>query len=213
MESMKTVVLTDANTSEVAKEAALILTSGGVVLYPTDTLYGLGADALSNEAVKKVYAIKGRDSDKPIIVLAKDMEMVEQYAELTEEARRLAARFWPGALTLVLRKKSGIETGTVRERNDISIRVPQNTFCHAMSAAYGGLITTTSANISGMPSLRSVPEIVRQLGDKVKLIDLVIDAGTLPSSNASTVVDLSGVSTVILREGAVASSEIAEVLA
>ncbi|HUQ30275.1 MAG TPA: L-threonylcarbamoyladenylate synthase [Candidatus Paceibacterota bacterium] len=200
--------LTDDVVADLAKEAADVLRSGGVVLYPTDTLYGLGADALSNEAVDRVYAVKGRDPKKPMHAIVKSVETAQSYGEITEEARRLAARFWPGPLTLVLKKKSVVRTGIARDMDTIGLRVPQNQFCRALCEAFGGLITTTSANISGAPPVFRPADILAQLGNHADRIDLVIDAGVLPESKPSTLIDLSTDTLTLLREGKISIEEI-----
>jgi len=128
-----------------AKTTAHVIAAGGVVLYPTDTLYGLGADALSNEAVAKVYDLKGRDERKPIHAIVADEEMMEAYAELGGSAKALASQFLPGALTLVLRKKEGVEGGIAKGRTTIGLRIPNDEFCLALARILGRPYTTTSA--------------------------------------------------------------------
>lgn len=184
------------------------MASGGVILYPTDTLYGLGADALSDEAVAKIYAIKGREEGKPIHCIVADMEMAERYAEVTPLATTLAWRFLPGALTLILKKLPGTGSGISRGIDTIGIRVPRNDFCRALARRFGKPFTATSANISGMSSPRSVDEILRQLGERSGGIDLAIDAGELPLRLPSTVVDVSSGISQILREGAIPARDI-----
>ena len=205
------------------KKATEKLRVAGVVLYPTDTLYGLGADALSNEAVDKIYAIKGRDGRKPIHAIVADIAMVEKYAEVSDMARTLAKEFLPGPLTLILKKREGIRTGIARGMNTVGIRIPKSEFCLALAKDFGKPITTTSANASGRKPERNIKAILEQLRDSgpytsllqktsIRNIDLVIDAGELPERQPSTVVDVSGHEPVILREGAISASEIWNVL-
>lgn len=130
--------------------AAQILASGGVILYPTDTLYGLGADALSDEAVAKIKRIKGRNEQKPIHAVVADMAMAERYAGVNNVARSLAQKFLPGPLTLILKKKEGIETGIARDMSTFGIRIPDNVFCLDLAREFGKPFTTTSANASGV---------------------------------------------------------------
>lgn len=182
--------------------------AGGVVLYPTDTLYGLGADALSDEAVAKVRRIKEREKGKPIHCIVADIEMAEQYGEFNNTARLLAKQFLPGLLTLVLKKKGGIDSGIARNIETIGIRIPKNDFCLALAKEFGKPYTTTSANISGEASERSVRKILARLGKAASGINLVIDAGELPERQPSTVVGVSGSDIVILREGAVPAERI-----
>lgn len=197
---------------EAVEIAADRIRSGEVVLYPTDTLYGLGADALSDEAVAKIYAIKGREEGKPIHAIVADLDMVARYGEVDEVARILAKRFLPGPLTLILKKKTGIETGIGKGIDTIGIRIPDNNFCKELVDRFGGPITTTSANPSGIMPARTVAAILDQFEDRADMIALSIDAGELPARAPSTVVDLSGERPVILREGAIPSSDIWEAL-
>ncbi|OGG69423.1 threonylcarbamoyl-AMP synthase [Candidatus Kaiserbacteria bacterium RIFCSPHIGHO2_12_FULL_53_13] len=217
------------NIGECVEKASEILHIGGVILYPTDTLYGLGVDALSDAAVAKVYALKGRDERKPIHCIVTNMDMVSEYAKVDDVERRLAARFLPGPLTLILKKREGIETGIARGIDTIGIRIPDYPFCLALAKKFGKPITTTSANRSGQKTGRNVKEILEQLsggdayasllparrslgagGQKTAIenIDLVIDAGELPGRLPSTVVDVSGDRPLILREGAIPAAYI-----
>ena len=201
------------------KNAVKELAAGGVIIYPTDTLYGLGADALSDKAVGKVYKIKGRDERKPVHAIVADIKMIAKYAEAPDMARMLAKEFLPGPLTLILKKKAGIKTGIARGISKIGFRIPDNKFCLALAKKFGKPITTTSANKSGRKTERTVGAILKQLGIgdshsnvlqnvRMRNIDLVIDACELPERQPSTVVDLSGKEPVILREGAIPAADI-----
>ncbi|OGG41053.1 threonylcarbamoyl-AMP synthase [Candidatus Kaiserbacteria bacterium GWA2_50_9] len=196
------------NDANCIAKAAATLQAGGVILYPTDTLYGLGADALSDEAVEKVRAIKGRENGKPIHAIFADLDSVGEYAEVNDFARMLAKRYLPGPLTLVLKKRKEIQAGIARDIDTIGVRIPQNKFCRALAREFGRPFTTTSANKSGKSPEHSVKDIVKQLGRGAKKIDLAIDAGELPPSEPSTVIDLTGTRPIILREGAIAAGEI-----
>ncbi len=185
-----------------------VLRAGGVVLYPTDTLYGLGVDAFSDEAVAKVYEIKGREGGKPIHAIVSGLDMVARYAELTDDARLLAERLPQGQVTYILKKKMGFDTGITKGIQTFGFRIPGHEFCIQMARTFGKPITATSANKSDEKSERSVEKILAQLGTTTEKIDLVIDAGELPEREPSTVVDLSVAEPVILREGAISSSEV-----
>ncbi|MDO8561398.1 MAG: L-threonylcarbamoyladenylate synthase [bacterium] len=204
-------------------EAVEILRAGGVILFPTDTQYGLGADALSDDAVEKIYAIKGRDERKPIHCIVSDVAMMEKYAEVPDMARMLAGEFLPGGLTLILKKREGIETGIAHGISTIGIRIPNNQFCMKLAKEFGRPFTATSANVSGQKTEHTVEAILEQFGPNnsysnvlknIRIrkeempIDLVVDAGELPDSQPSTVVDLSGKEPVILREGAIPAADI-----
>lgn len=209
---METLLLSDVGVSAAALRAAEVLRAGGVILYPTDTLYGLGADALSDEAVAKVRRIKGREEGKPIHCIAADIAMAEQYGEFNEAARSLAKEFFPGPLTIVVEKKEGIESGIARGIETVGIRIPKNDFCLELARVFGKPYTTTSANMSGKTSEQRVDKILAQLGSPAGQIDLIVDAGTLPHRVPSTVVGISGSDLVILREGAIAAREIFDAL-
>ncbi len=212
MQPMETIRLSEVGPEAAAVKAATILHAGGVILYPTDTLYGLGADALSNEALLKIQKIKGRDEKKPVHAIVSDFSMAEKYATLNDSAYALARAFWPGPLTLILEKKQDVKTGIGRDLETFGTRMPDHTFCLLLAQKFGGPYTTTSANKSGQESKRSIPEILSQLDVGAEGIDLVIDAGELPPSLPSTIVDVHTSKPVILREGAITTSEIWDVL-
>jgi|SRR3989344_4897956 len=190
------------------KKSAEVLKSGGMILFPTDTLYGLGADAFSDAAVDKIYAIKGRDEKKPIHCIVTDIAMAEEYAEVTDDTRLLFERLLPGGLTVILKKREAVVGGIARGLDTIGIRIPNHDFCAQLAHAFGRPLTATSANISGLEPKRSLSDILEQLGDSAQKIDLIVDAGDLPPSAPSTVVDLSGEEPAILREGAISVADV-----
>ncbi len=191
-----------------AAYAAANIDAGSVVIYPTDTLYGLGVDALSDSAVAHIYRVKGRDEGKPIHAIVSDMQMAERYAYVNDHARLLAEKFLPGPLTLVLKKKDGIETGIAKGIDTFGIRIPDNSFCRELVEQFGGPITTTSANRAGMMPMSTIAAIVEQLGENAQTIVLAIDAGEMPKRPPSMVVDCSQDHPVILREGAIPAADI-----
>lgn len=193
-----------------AARAAEVLRAGGVVLYPTDTLYGLGADAFSNEAVAKIYMVKSRDGGKPIHAIVSDIEMAGKYGEVTQQIRTLVERFG-GDVTFVVRSR-GVDTGIAKGIQTIGFRVPRNDFCTTLVHAFGGPVTATSANSSGGKPERSVEKILAQLGERAHRIDLVIDAGELPERKPSSVIDFSAAEPAILREAAISVEEIRSIL-
>jgi L-threonylcarbamoyladenylate synthase len=209
---MEVLKLSASTLDKCVARAAEVLRAGGVVLYPTDTLYGLGADAFSDEVVAKIYKIKGRDEGKPIHALVDTIEMAERYAELTDDARLLAERLLQGQVTFILRKKVGVDAGIARGITTFGFRIPDNDFCLDLVRALGTPVTATSANKSGEKPECSVEKILAQLGEQANYIALVIDADELPPSEPSSVMDLSGEEPVLLREGAIAAAEIWKVL-
>ena len=188
---------------EIATMAADVLRHGGVVLFPTDTLYALGADALSDAAVDTVFAIKGRDRLKPIHALVKDEAMAGECGTLNETGSAILAKAPRGKVSLVVNKKSGFETGIMRGMQSFGFRIPDHPLCQAILAAFGSPITATSANVAGADVRQDLGSILAQLGPAVSLVDLAIDGGELPSSLPSTVIDVRTPEAHVLREGAV----------
>lgn len=207
---MKRISLTEVGIEAAAAEAAAALRAGGVVLYPTDTLYGLGADARSDDAVAKVYEIKGRREDKPMHAIVSDMKMAQRYGDVSPYVRSLAETLPKGKVSFVVPKQTGLDTGIARAIDTFGFRIPDHDFCAALTRAFDGPITATSANMSGATDSRDVEAILAQLGERADLIDLVVDAGVLPPSAPSTVVDCTGDTPIVLREGAVLTTRVQE---
>jgi len=208
---MEVLQLANETIGECVTRAAEVLRAGGVILYPTDTLYGLGADAFSNAAFQKVCEIKDRDERRPIHAVFENLATVEMYAEVSPLGRRLAQAFLPGPLTLVFKKKPSVTTGIGRNLSTIGVRIPRNKFCIALAHEFGKPYTTTSANMSGAEPPATFEGIVRQLGGNTQLIDLAIEGSALPSYLRSTVVDVRDEQPFVLREGAISAAEIEKV--
>ncbi len=204
--------LSDETFADAIQKAAEVLGHAKVILYPTDTLYGLGADAFSDEAVDAVYRIKDRDETKPIHCIVADMDMAEQYAEFCDDARLLAKAFFPGPLTLVLKQKPHRTHGIGRNLHTTGIRIPDNDFCLSLASKFGRPFTATSANTSGAKPAAAIDDIMMQLGGRGSEINLSIDAGRLPAGLPSTVVDFSQAQPIILREGAIFAADIWSVI-
>ena len=205
---METIRLTSSNIQECATQAAEVMQNGGVIIFPTDTLYGLGVDAFSNAAVDKIFSIKGRDEGKPIHCVVRDMAAADEIGQMNTFAHLIGKQHFPGPLTLIVKKKAILETGIVRGIETIGIRVPDNLFCLELASHFGRPYTATSANKSGSAPERSIENILEQLGKSAAQVDLIVDAGELPESKPSTVVDVSGNEPFILREGAIDAAEI-----
>lgn len=183
-----------------------------IILYPTDTLYGLGVDATDSEAVSRLIALKGRDEGKPISIVVDSLETAHEYVVMTPLAQRLAEKFLPGPLTLILCAKPRLRTqGVVGVDGSVGIRIPDHPVPLELVRRLQVPLTATSANVSGMPTERSVKGILEQFGDKASWIDEVIDGGELPESPGSTVVDARGEHPVLLREGVISRSDILSV--
>jgi L-threonylcarbamoyladenylate synthase len=175
------------------------------VAFPTETFYGLGAHALHPGGVRRVFAVKARPPDKPLLVLVDGLEAaLAVVAELTPLARRLAARHWPGPLTLVLRARPDVPAVLTAGTGTVGVRVPAHAVARGLAAAAGFPVTAPSANPHGAPSPRTAAEVVAGLGDRLDPArDLVLDGGPSPGGAPSTVVDLTGPAPRVLRPGAV----------
>lgn len=190
--------------------SALVLRKGGLVVFPTDTLYALGADASNPLAVRRVFAAKGRCLKSPVPLLVADLMMATQLiGELPEAAVRLAERFWPGPLTLVLWAPRNICTLLTAGTGRIGLRVPDATVARALVRDFGGPVTGTSANRSGDKDPLNAHEVLQQLGDRV---DLVLDGGPVTGGSPSTVVDVTASPPAIVRQGPVQQEEILSLL-
>jgi L-threonylcarbamoyladenylate synthase len=181
--------------------AARVLRARGLVAFPTETFYGLGADALDEAAVARVFQAKGRPADKPLLVLVDSLEMVDRVAgDIPPQARRLMARYWPGPLTLVLTAHGALPPALTAGTGTIGVRLSGHPLARALVSAFGRPITAPSANPHGHVSPRTAEEVIAGLGDRV---DLVLDGGTTPGGPASTLLDLTCTPPVVLRAGAV----------
>jgi L-threonylcarbamoyladenylate synthase len=182
--------------------ASEVLQAGGVVVYPTDTVYGLGADATNREAVELVRTIKGKDARAPILAMVRNGAMLEEYAVVTPLARRLVDLWLPGPLALVLEVRTPALDAITARDGTVGFRIPDHPFCGALSAAFEHPITSTSVNRSGEEQPSTVPAMLTQLEEYASKVSLVIDIGQLPTTRASTIIDARGSKPVLLREGA-----------
>jgi L-threonylcarbamoyladenylate synthase len=183
-----------------------ILKGGGIVVFPTDTVYGLGADVFNTEAVERIYGIKQRSRHLPLpVLLADSTQLADVVASVPEIARYLIRRFWPGGLTLVLPKKDTLPDIITAGSNKIAVRIPDHVVPLTLIRGLGVPIIGTSANISDKPSPVTAEEVEQQLGSQV---DLIIDMGRCPGGLESTVVDVTGEIPVILRRGVISEEEI-----
>lgn len=200
---MKTEIL-PAHDPEAQKQAWLVLRSGGLVAFPTDTVYGVGALAFNGSAVSGIYAAKRRPVEKAIPVLIADpSDLAKVSRDISEAAVRLATRFWPGPLTLVVLKHPDLPE-SVSATPTVGVRVPDHPLARALLRAAGPL-AVTSANLSGQPSPSTAREVFKQLGGRIALI---IDGGETPGGVPSTVVDCVEAEPHILRSGPVSEAAI-----
>jgi len=185
----------------VLERAVRCLLEGGLVAFPTDTLYGLAAAAFNDRAVKRLFGVKGRPPDRPLPILIESIEDADMIAtDIPPGARLLMEAFWPGGLTRVLRRHSGFCSLALAGGETVAVRVPAHPVALDLLRRVGEPLTGTSANFSGRPGPRTAEEVRRQLGDRV---DLIVDGGPCPGGIESTVVDCTVDPPRLLREGAV----------
>jgi L-threonylcarbamoyladenylate synthase len=197
-------------TPDLLERAVEILRNGGVIALPTETVYGLAANAEDELAVRRVFAIKGRPATHPLIVHLPDANALPLWARhVPEEARRLAAAFWPGPLTLVLPRTERATDAVTGGQDTVALRVPAHPIAHAILSALGGGLAAPSANRFGRVSPTTAEHVRQDLGDEV---DLVLDGGPCTVGVESTIVDLSSGEPAILRPGGLAPEEIERVL-
>ncbi|MCL5257229.1 MAG: L-threonylcarbamoyladenylate synthase [Chloroflexi bacterium] len=195
---------------EAVSEGARLLKEGRLVVFPTDTVYGVGADAFNPVAVESLFAAKGRAGEKAIPLLISSPDLLSKAAsELNWAATALASRFWPGGLTIVVPKATGIPDIVTGGSPNVAVRMPNHPVALDLISLAGGIVAATSANLSGQASPVTAGEAGQQLWGRV---DLIIDGGRCPGGVASTVVDISQRPPRLVRSGAVDVDEIEAVL-
>lgn len=207
----KVVTMTEEKLDEAAiEEAGRILRAGGLVAFPTETVYGLGGDALQGTSSQKIYAAKGRPSDNPLIVHVCDMKDVDYIVKkIPESALKLAEAFWPGPLTMIMEKSEVVPKETTGGLDTVAIRMPENKIALAMIRAAGGYIAAPSANTSGRPSPTKAEHVVEDMDGK---IEMIIDGGDVGIGLESTIVDLTEEEPIILRPGYITQEMLTEAL-
>ncbi|MGB2691521.1 MAG: L-threonylcarbamoyladenylate synthase [Thermodesulfobacteriota bacterium] len=190
-----------------AEKAALILKKGGVIVYPTETLYGIGALASNNDAVERIFEIKGRPHGKPIPLLIKNLEMLSKIAEGSQLASAMAQEYWPGALTIILKQKAMLPGLITCGTGKIALRISAHPFLQSLFDLIEEPLTSTSANISGDSNISDSEELFETFNGKV---DLIVDSGKIPESRGSTIVDLTLDPPQVLREGDINSAILKE---
>jgi L-threonylcarbamoyladenylate synthase len=197
---MKYKVIKVKNTinKDIIKEIKNILENNGLIVYPTDTLYALGANALSKEAINKVFKAKGRDFNKPISIALKNLEEAKKYFVFNEIAEKIAKKFLPGPLTIIL--KSYVLPKELSSTQKFSFRIPENEIALKILNSIDFPLTATSANISGGENPTAAEIAIKEIG---KYVDLVLDSGECKYGKPSTVIDLSEGKIVLVREGVI----------
>lgn len=193
MKEFKTSI--DKIDENIITEAIKVLADGGVILYPTDTVYGLGANIFDNNAVRRIYEIKKRSYLKPLSILVSDVESIDLVAKLSFSQKETVKNYLPGPYTFILNKREIVSRHITGGLRNVGVRVPDNQLACKLAGIFP--ITTTSANLSDDEILSNPKEILQQLDCEV---DLVIDVGDLKSSKSSTVIDLTGFEPKVLRK-------------
>ena len=208
----KRIVIEDRNhiKDEELKEAAGILRSGGLVAFPTETVYGLGGNALDEDAARKIYAAKGRPSDNPLIAHVSCVEEVAPLVkEIPEAGRKLMEAFWPGPLTMIFPKSEKVPYGTTGGLDTVAIRMPDDPVANRLIALAGVPVAAPSANTSGRPSPTTADHVWQDMNGR---IEMIIDGGPVGIGVESTIVDVSSAVPSVLRPGAITMEMLAEVL-
>jgi len=188
--------------TSVIKEAVAVLEAGGVIIYPTDTLYGIGCNALDKKAVKKVFEIKERPLSKPLPVLVRDIKWAKGLAYMKKKDERVLEKVWPGRTTVILAKKENVPDILTSGQKTIGIRVSDHSLVDRLLKIFGYPIVSTSANISGQEPTNDINEIIKIFSKRLtRQPDLVLDAGILPKSDPSAILDLTGDKPKISRIG------------
>lgn len=186
--------------------AVIALSRGEVIVFPTETLYGLGADALNSTAVERVFHLKGRDFDQPISALVADREMLDSLvAEVSPLAEKLIARFWPGPLTIVFPARRNIPGPLINSTGGVGVRISSRPTAMELVRMLGRPLTATSANPTGKPAARTVEEAISYFAGAVEIF---VDGGGLTSKTGSTVIEICGKEIKIIREGEITRAEL-----
>ena len=192
------------------KEAGAVLKEGGLVAFPTETVYGLGGDALNKESSRKIYAAKGRPSDNPLIVhICKWEDIYPIVSEVSEEAKKIAEAFWPGPLTMILPKSDLVPYETTGGLDTVAVRMPSHKVAQKLIEYAGGYVAAPSANTSGKPSPTQAKYVAEDIDGK---IEMIIDGGEVGIGLESTIIDLTVTPPQILRPGFITQEMLSEVL-
>lgn len=195
---------------EIIRQAGAVLKGGGLVAFPTETVYGLGANALDEEAARKTYEAKGRPSDNPLIIHIARISALNEIAEnIPAAAHDVARRFWPGPLTLIFEKSEKVPYGTTGGLETVAVRMPEHKTALALIEAAGGFVSAPSANTSGRPSPTEAAHVAEDLSGK---IDMILDGGSVTIGVESTILDMTVVPPMILRPGAITKEMLEDVI-
>jgi L-threonylcarbamoyladenylate synthase len=197
-------------TTDNLEQVTATINRGGVIAFRTDTFYGLGAHPFNASAVQKIRALKGREADKPILVVISDTKKIDRLIpHRAKPFDDLAKRFWPGALTIIGQAAADLPNELTAGTKTVGVRLPDDDRVRALIAACGGALTATSANVSGQPAARTAAEVESYFGTQ---IDLIVDGGATTSESPSTVIDATTSELKLVREGVISWSEVLSAL-
>lgn len=200
----------DERAKSVIKKAGDIIKNGGIVAFPTETVYGLGGDGLNPKSSQKIYEAKGRPSDNPLIIHVADMESIKKIVkEIPDAAYKLAEKYWPGPLTMIMNKSDAVPYETTGGLDTVAIRMPSNKIADELIRCSGGYIAAPSANLSGRPSPTQAKYCIEDLDGRV---DMIIDGGAVGIGLESTIIDLTSGTPMILRPGYITKENLADIL-
>ncbi|MDD2753361.1 MAG: L-threonylcarbamoyladenylate synthase [Candidatus Portnoybacteria bacterium] len=197
---------------EAIVEAAKIMLSGGTVVFPTDTVYGLGCDATDERAIRKIFKIKGRKETNPMAIIVRDLAMAKKVAAVDRRLEKALNSIWPGAVTVVLWKKYKLPEVLTAKEQTIGLRIPDYKLTHLLAENMGRPYVATSANISGQQATIKIDEVLKYFEESFLKPDLILDAGDLKFCEPSTVLDLSKEKPKIVRIGPVNKDKLLEIL-
>jgi len=196
---MKILILRSKNFKKIVKIAEKSIKEGKILICPTDTVYGLIADATNKKAVKKVFQIKKRSFKKPIPIFVKDIKTAKRITKVDKKQEKLLKKYWPGKVTVILKPKRKFPKGIGKPKAEIGLRIPNYKIINQLLLTFGRPLTGTSANISGKIASTKIKEIINQFRDQKYQPDLVIDAGNLTKNKPSIIIDLINSRSKVLR--------------
>jgi len=199
-----------ADDEAAVSKAVSLLGRGDVVVFPTDTIYGIGASISNKSGVKKIFSVKSRSPDKPLIIYVADFEQLQQVTqEIPESTIESLRKIWPGAMSGIFPKTGIVPSFVTSGKDTVAVRIPNHQLCLELVRRVGHPLAVTSANVSGMETQKTAPEVAAQLGERVPL---VLDGGPNPEQQPSTLVDFTGSPTQLLREGAWSFSKLRQAI-
>jgi len=196
-------------TADNIRKASKTVKNGGVIVYPTDTVYGLGCNPFNVQAVKRIFETKGERKDKPLPILGSNIIHIQKIVQLNEKAMKVTEKFWPGPLTIIVPKKPSLSDIVTCGQRSVGVRIPNHSVAIQLISLCDGLLVGTSANKTGHKSSKTALEAAEQLGAQV---DVILDAGPTPLCQESSVLDLTSKKPKMLREGPIKLEEVLSVL-